>query len=109
MPAPAEPEAAIVAGDHLRADEGLERAGDGRSEGGRVDLTAGYRPLENWLALGQVFLDAPVDGEDTIRGQISLVRFGKDGDGVQIGFRARVDGGAAEPTLVIGLWGQPGD
>jgi hypothetical protein len=35
---PAEAEAAIVAGDHLRADEGLERAGDGRSEAGRIDL-----------------------------------------------------------------------
>jgi hypothetical protein len=85
------------------------RALSGGCEGGRMDVTAGYRPLDNWLALGQVFFDAPVDGDDTVRGQVSLVRFDKDGRGVQVGFRARVDGGAPEPTLVIGLWGQPGD
>ena len=43
-----------------------------------MDITAGYRPLQNWLALGQVFFDAPVDGDETVRGQISLVRFGKE-------------------------------
>src|SRR3546814_14760434 len=30
--------AAIIAGDHLRADEGLERAGDSRSEAAWVDI-----------------------------------------------------------------------
>lgn len=107
-------EARVLAGRGVGATgfvnvEAAGRALSGGCEGGRVDLTAGYRPLENWLALGQVFFDAPVDGDDTVRGQVSLVRFGEDGQGVQVGFRARIDGGAAEPTLVIGLWGKPGD
>ncbi len=89
--------------------EAAGRVLSGGCEGGRLDITAGYRPLQNWLTLGQVFLDAPVDGDDTVRGQLSVVRFGKDGRGVQVGVRARIDGGAPEPTLVIALWGQPGD
>lgn len=85
------------------------RALNGGCEGGRVDLTAGYRPRENWLALGQVFLDSPLEGDDSIRAQLTVVRFGRSGRGVQVGVRARLDGEEAEPTLVIGLWGRPGD
>src|SRR3546814_19125638 len=35
---PAETEGAALARDHLRADEGLERAGDGRGQGLGIDM-----------------------------------------------------------------------
>ncbi|MGD9981994.1 MAG: hypothetical protein AB7T58_15505 [Hyphomonadaceae bacterium] len=78
-------------------------------EGGRAEVTAGYRPSPNWLTMGQVFFDAPVDGEETVKAQLTVVRFGRSGRGVQLGLRARIDGGAPEPTLVLGLWGRPDD
>ncbi len=78
-------------------------------EARRVDLTAGYRPTDNWLLMGQVFFDAPREAEESVKAQITFVRFGENGRGLQIGVRARVDGGEPEPALVIGLWGRPGD
>lgn len=89
--------------------EAAGRALSGGCEGARLDLTAGYRPGENWLAMGQVFLDSPVEGDDTVKAQLTVVRFGRSGRGIQVGIRARIDGGALEPALVIGLWGRPGD
>ena len=89
--------------------EAAARALSGGCEGGRIDLTAGYRPNENWLALGQVFLDSPVEGDDTLKAQMTVVRFGRSGRGIQFGIRARIDGGEPEPALVIGLWGRPRD
>jgi hypothetical protein len=89
--------------------EAAARGLNGGCEGGRLDLTAGYRPNENWLAMGQVFLDSPVEGDDTLKAQLTVVRFGRSGRGIQMGVRARIDGGAPEPALVIGLWGRPGD
>lgn len=89
--------------------EAAARALSGGCEGGRLDVTAGYRPYKNWLALGQVFLDAPLDGDDTVRVQVSLVRFEEDGEGVQLGIRARIDGELAEPAVVLAFWGRPGD
>jgi hypothetical protein len=59
--------------------------------------------------MGQVFLDAPREGEETVRAQLSLVRFGRSGRGIQLGLRARVNDGIDEPALMIGLWGRPGD
>ncbi|MBL8547932.1 MAG: hypothetical protein JNL81_15820 [Hyphomonadaceae bacterium] len=84
--------------------EAAARALSGGCEGGRLDVTAGYRPRENWLAMGQVFLDSPVEGHDTVRAQLTLVRFNNEGTGLQIGVRARLDGEDLEPALVIGLW-----
>lgn len=89
--------------------EAAARALSGGCEGGRLDLTVGYRPSENWLTMGQVFLDSPVEGDDTLKAQITVVRFGRSGRGIQVGLRARIDGGDPEPALVIGLWGRPGD
>ena len=83
------------------------RALDGGEEclGSRVELTVGRQDGGRWLALGQILVDAPLDGEDTVKAQFSLVRFGNDGGrGIQFGLRVRLDGGAAEPALVLGLW-----
>lgn len=89
--------------------EAAARTLSGGCEGGRMELTAGYRPTENWLAMGQVFLDSPVRGDDTLKAQFTVVRFGRSGRGIQVGLRARIDGGEPEPALVIGLWDRPRD
>ncbi len=89
--------------------EAATRALDGGCESDRIDLTLGYRANDRWLAMGQVFLDAPREGDERVQAQITLVRFGDNGRGLQFGIRARVDGEASEPALVVGLWGRPGD
>jgi hypothetical protein len=89
--------------------EVASRVLDGGCGGERLDLTAGLRASENWLALGQVFLDAARDGDESVKAQVTLVRFGESGRGIQIGVRTRLDGDDPEPSLVFGLWGQPGD
>lgn len=89
--------------------EAATRALDGGCGGERLDLTAGFRPRENWLAMGQIFYDAPRDGDEVVRAQLTLVRFGENGRGIQIGLRSRIDGGPQEAALVVGLWGRPGD
>lgn len=85
------------------------RALSGGCEGGRLELTLGYRPTNEWLTMGQVFADSPVEGEDSVKAQISLVRFDRSARGWQIGLRARIDGEHPEPALVFGLWGSPRD
>jgi hypothetical protein len=85
------------------------RALKGGCESAEAEVSAGFRPHPRWLALGQVFVDAPQDGEEVVRGQLSLVRFGNEGRGIQLGVRARLDGEDREPALVLGLWGTPGD
>ncbi len=83
------------------------RALEGGCGGERLDLTAGYRPNERWLAMGQVFMDAPRDGDESVKAQLTLVRFLDSGRGIQIGVRARIDDGAHEPAIVLALWGRP--
>jgi hypothetical protein len=73
---------------------------------GRLNFSVGYRPAENWLAMGEIYYDAPREGDESLKMQLSLVRFGADGRGIQIGLRARLDGGA-ETALVLGMWGRP--
>lgn len=85
------------------------RALEGGCGGERIDVTAGSRFAGNWLAIGQVFVDSPHEGEETVKAQISLVRFGDEGRGIQVGVRARVDDGVQEPALVIGFWGPAND
>lgn len=89
--------------------EAAARALGGGCESGRLDLSAGYRPSDDWLFMGQVFLDAPRDGEEAVKAQFTIVRFGDSGRGIQFGLRSRIDDGAQEAALVIGLWGAPGD
>lgn len=88
--------------------EAAARLEDGGCWGQRFDITAGYRPRENWLAMAQLFTDAPREGENVLLGQATLVRFGAEGRGVQFGLRARVDGEALEPAFVLAFWGRPG-
>ncbi len=88
--------------------EAAERASSGGCGGERAELTLGYRPAQRWLGLAQVFYDAPRPGEGSIKVQMTAVRFGDHGRGLQIGLRARVDGQAAEPALVLGFWGRGG-
>lgn len=88
--------------------EAATRLLDGGCGGERVDLTAGYR-VSNWLGMVQVFADVPRDGhEEYVKAQISVARFGDDGGALQLGVRARVDGGG-EPALVLSWWRRPGD
>lgn len=89
--------------------EAATRYQDHGCGGERLDVTAGYRPADNWLAMGQVFADAPRENEETVKVQVSVVRFSERGYGIQLGLRARVDGGAQEPALVVGLWVRPRD
>ena len=72
--------------------------------GGRLDISAGYRPSPNWLAMGQVFYDSPIVADDTVKAQFSIVRFDRSGRGWQIGVRATLSGEDAAPALVLGLW-----
>lgn len=87
--------------------EAAARAQEGGCESRRYDVTAGYQPREGWLALAQVFVDERFEGEPEVQGQISLVRLGSQGRGIQVGVRARLDGEATEGALVLGLWGRP--
>ena len=89
--------------------ETAARALEGGCGGERVDLTAGFRPSGNWLAMGQIFYDAPRHGDDVMRAQLTLVRFSESGRGLQIGLRSRIDEGPREIALVVGMWGRPGD
>lgn len=107
-------EARILAGRPVGARafvnvEAAARVLEGGCESQRLDLTAGYHAGRNWLALGQVFLDAPQDGEESVKAQLTLVRFTRNGRGFQLGVRARIDGDDAEPALVLGLWRGPRD
>ncbi|WP_395648051.1 hypothetical protein [Terricaulis sp.] len=90
------------------AARGLE--GGAGCLGSRAELTLGHQFGSRWLGMGQAFVDSPLDGDDSIKVQASLVRFGADGRrGIQLGLRARLDGGAPEPALVLGLWRRLGD
>lgn len=90
------------------AARGLEGGAD--CLGSRMELSLGRQFNSRWLGMGQAFVDSPLDGDDSVKVQASLVRFGADGRrGIQFGIRARLDGGAPEPALVLGLWRRLGD
>lgn len=74
---------------------------------GRLSLSVGVRPRDNWLAMGEIFYDDPKEGDESLKLQLSLVRFGDDGRGIQVGLRTRLDG-SEDVSLVLGLWGRPG-
>lgn len=89
----------------------LELAGRVLDEGcpaARVNFSFGYRPQPNWLAMGEIFYDAPREGDESLKLQVSVVRFDENGRGIQVGLRTRLDGGG-EAALVLGWWGRGGD
>lgn len=88
--------------------EAAGRAFEGGCAGQRLELAAGYRPRRPWLAIGQVFMDARETGDSTIKAQFTMVRFRSGDRGIQMGVRARIDEGLAEPAIVLGIWGRPG-
>lgn len=89
--------------------EAAARALEGGCQGARLELTAGYRPSERWLGMAQLFYDGPLDGDESVKAQLTLVRFSRSGRAVQVGLRARIDGETPEPALVVSFWGRPGD
>jgi hypothetical protein len=106
-------EARLLAGRALGAHGfvNVEAAGrllSGGCAGERVDVTLGYRN-GRWLGMAQLFVDAPDHGEESLKIQFAVARFGEKGRGIQLGVRARLDGEDAEPALVLALWGRPGD
>ncbi len=107
-------EARILAGRNFGAHAfvNLEAAGrllKGGCGAQKLDLTLGYRRDEEWLLMGQVFSDNSGWGESSVKAQLTLVHFGDSGRGLQLGLRARLDGEDAEPALVLGFWGRPGE
>lgn len=89
--------------------EAAARVLEGGCAAQKIDLTAGYRPNERWMGLAQLFVDVREPSDDPVlKAQFTLVRFGGEARGLQFGLRARLDGGAAEPALVLGFWGRPG-
>ena len=89
--------------------EAAARSFDGGCQGGLYELSLGYRPNDEWMGMAQVFVDDSNGDDETVRAQLTLVRFGEDGRGLQVGVRARLDGDDAEPALVLGFWGVGGD
>jgi hypothetical protein len=96
-------------GDGFLSVEAGRRFHSGGCEGDRAELTLGYRPDEQWLGLGQVFYDGAPGEDESVKLQLSLVRRPPWGRGLQIGLRGRIDGGPAEPALVLALWSRPED
>ncbi len=88
--------------------EGAYRLRGANCDHGRFDLTAGWKPTEGWLILGQGFVDRDlslgVGGKQTEKIQLSATRFTRGGQGVQIGFRRGLGGTRDEMALVLGLW-----
>ena len=84
------------------------RARSGDCPNGKADFTAGWRPLERWMGLGQVFFDAAPSRSPVVKLQMSLVRFNQEGAGLQVGFRVRADhGGEGERAIVVSWWRAP--
>ncbi|MEQ1618626.1 MAG: hypothetical protein ABL883_09825 [Terricaulis sp.] len=75
----------------------------------KLELTLGYRPDDEWLFMGQLFSDDSDRGDASVKAQFTLVHFGDSGRGLQLGLRGRLDGDDAEPALVLGFWGRPGE
>lgn len=95
-----------ASGDRFINVELAGQALEGGCGGEKLDVTFGYHPTPHWMGLAQIFADSPQDGDESVKTQLTLVHFGdKPGHGVQIGVRARLDGGDAEPAVVMAFWG----
>jgi hypothetical protein len=62
----------------------------------------GWRPARNWLTMAQIFTHRDDYGAVSPTYQLSLVAFGEDGRGLQVGLRLPED--PAGLQLVIGVW-----
>ena len=84
---------------------------EGGCGGERLDFTLGQHWGDRWMGMAQLFVDGRTGEayEQNTKLQLSLVHFGGDGGGLQLGVRARVDGDDPEPALVLGFWNRPGD
>ncbi len=71
----------------------------------RYDLTVGVKPHRRLLALAQVFVDDDLTYGETLKTQVSAVVFERNGRGVQLGLRMRLDAGEfIEPTILLSYW-----
>jgi hypothetical protein len=88
--------------------EGAYRIRGPGCDHGRFDLTAGWRPVDGWLLLGQGFIDRDLSlgegGRQTEKIQISAARLTRAGHGLQLGLRRGYGGARDEMALVLGLW-----
>jgi hypothetical protein len=85
--------------------EAAYRAQAGGCAHGRFDMTVGWKPTGQWLGLAQVFIDQDLKLGAVTKAQASIVRFSRNGKGLQIGIRVRLDrGGGDERALVVGWW-----
>lgn len=71
----------------------------------RYDLTLGVKPHSRVLGLAQVFVDDDLTFGETLKAQASVVAFERNGRGVQLGVRMRLDAGEfIEPTVLLSYW-----
>ena len=61
--------------------------------------------MKRWLGMGHAFLDRERDGPTSVTMQVSLVRFTRKGNGLQIGARFRADdAGEGDRAFVVSYW-----
>jgi hypothetical protein len=83
------------------------RAVEGGCRVRRLEAAAGWRPNPRWLGLAEGFFYGDNDRDPGLKAQMSVVRMGRGGRGLQVGVRVNLDdGGDAAPALVLGLWRQ---
>ena len=71
----------------------------------RYDLTLGVKPHRRILGLAQVFVDDDLTYGESLKAQASVVAFERNGRGVQLGVRMRLDAGEfIEPTILLSYW-----
>lgn len=71
----------------------------------RYDLTLGVKPHKRLLGLAQIFVDDDLTYGESFKAQASVVAFERNGRGVQLGVRVRIDGNdVIEPTLLLSYW-----
>jgi len=89
----------------------IEAAGrllEGGCRAQRFEVSAGWRAGPRWMGLAEGFVYDPRGSVDpSVKAQMSVVRMGAEGRGLQVGLRVNVDGGEAAPALVVGFWSAP--
>lgn len=71
----------------------------------KYDLTLGWKPLNRAIFLAEIFADDDLSYGQSIKAQLSGVVFARDGRGLQLGARVRVDvDDVIEPTIIVRYW-----